>query len=323
MWFWYCIKSKSLWFFSASNPTLTFGGFEGESKEEMYLQLPQINYPHTIYIEKGRQAEKEILPILQNGFDYPFIMKPEVGSSGLMVRKIWNESQHMAYHNIIPVNYMVQEFVSFPMEVCIFYYRFPTEEKGKISGFISKKLPVLTGDGISSIKELLKKYYELNPQLVDVKKELYYSEKILQKGEELYLSVIGNRAHGSSFSDLSACIDDSLLEVFDSISHTSNFYYGRYDIMCRSVEDLNAGKHFSILEFNGAGAIPNHVFAGNYTLMQAYKEIVRHWKILYKISSYNHSIGLRYWPFMEGYHFLRKAKHHYKILRKCDSSLAY
>ena len=323
VWFWFCLKSKSLWFFSSSNPGLTFGGFEGESKEEMYLQLPEISYPHTIYIEKGRPAAQEIINIAQNGFNYPFIMKPEVGASGLMVRKIWNESQHKDYHDIIPVKYMVQDFISFPMEVCIFYYRFPFEKKGKISGFISKKLPVLTGDGVSTIKELLRKYHELNQQLIDVKKELYHSEKILEKGEELNLSVIGNRAHGSTFSDLSSYIDDRLLEVFDAISHTANFYYGRYDIICQSVEDLKSGKNFSILEFNGAGAIPNHVFAGNYTLSQAYKEIIRHWKILYKISRYNYKMGLHYWSFFDGYNFLGKAMKHYKTLRKCDSILPY
>ena len=323
VWFWFSVKSKSLWFFSASNPTLTFGGFEGESKEEMYLQLPEIYYPHTIYIEKGRQAAEEIVNLVRNGFDYPFIMKPEVGSSGLMVRKIWNESQYKEYHNTIPVNYMVQEFISFPMEVCIFYYRFPSEKQGKISGFISKKLPVITGDGVSPIKDLLKNYDELNQQLIDVKKELYYSEKILGEGEEMYLSVIGNRAHGATFNDLSAYIDDRLLKVFDDISHTSNFYYGRYDIICRSVEDLKSGINFSILEFNGAGAIPNHVFAGNYTLSQAYKEIIRHWEILYKISRYNHFNGLCYWPFRKGYEFLKVAKQQYKTLKKCDSILAY
>ena len=40
VWFWYCLRSGSFWFFSSSNPTITFGGFEGEGKKEMYDQLP-------------------------------------------------------------------------------------------------------------------------------------------------------------------------------------------------------------------------------------------------------------------------------------------
>ena len=49
-WLWYCMRSGSLWFFTPSNPTLTFGGFEGESKKEMYDQLPPGSYPKTVYI---------------------------------------------------------------------------------------------------------------------------------------------------------------------------------------------------------------------------------------------------------------------------------
>ena len=50
VWFWYCIRSGSFWFFSSSNPTITFGGFEGEGKKEMYDQLPPHLVPRTIYV---------------------------------------------------------------------------------------------------------------------------------------------------------------------------------------------------------------------------------------------------------------------------------
>src|SRR5678809_983904 len=49
VWAWYCLRARSIWFFSSSNPTLTFGGFEGESKKEMYDQLPLSSFPRTIY----------------------------------------------------------------------------------------------------------------------------------------------------------------------------------------------------------------------------------------------------------------------------------
>lgn len=40
VWLWYCFKSRSFWFFTPSNPKITFGGFEGEGKKEMYDLLP-------------------------------------------------------------------------------------------------------------------------------------------------------------------------------------------------------------------------------------------------------------------------------------------
>jgi hypothetical protein len=112
--------------------------------------------------------------------------------------------------------------------------------------------------------------------------------------------------------------DDRLLKVFDDLSHyTKHFYYGRYDIKCNSIEDLKNGK-FSILEYNGSGAEPHHIYGAGNTLLQAYKIILHHWKVLYKISKYNHQQGIPYWKFTEGYKFLKAAKKHFKMLRQLD-----
>ena len=45
VWTWYMIKSGAVWFFTPSNPKITFGGLEGEPKKEMYDLLPEELYP--------------------------------------------------------------------------------------------------------------------------------------------------------------------------------------------------------------------------------------------------------------------------------------
>jgi hypothetical protein len=40
VWLWYIIRSRAVWFFTPSNPKLTFGGMEGEPKKEMHDLLP-------------------------------------------------------------------------------------------------------------------------------------------------------------------------------------------------------------------------------------------------------------------------------------------
>jgi hypothetical protein len=318
VWIWYCLKSRSFWFFSTSNPTLAFGGFEGESKQEMYSQLPVDSYPNTVYVVPQKSVDEVLGCLQQRGFAYPFIVKPEVGTSGILVRKIENEQQLRMYHKSIPVSYMVQDFVNYPMEVCVFYYREPSKKDGKISGFISKQLPFLKGDGFSTIRALLERKKERSTNEALSKIDLKGLNKILKPGEIFYLSVIGNRYHGSEFYDLSNFIDSKLLALFDKISHSNNFYYGRYDIKCLSINDLKEQKNFAILEFNGSGAIPNHVFTKKFTLFQAYKEVSFHWKMLYKISSYNHKTGLPYWKFLKGYRFFNRAMKHYTTLREYD-----
>src|SRR6185436_4702938 len=152
VWIWYCLRSRSMWFFSSSNPTITFGGFEGESKKEMYEQLPPGSYPKTIYILHDLPFEEVKKKIFDEaGFTYPFIVKPDVGMKGILFRKIENEEQLHKYHDRIPVEYIVQDLVELPVEVSVFYYRYPCENKGTISGFIQKELLEVYGDGKSSL----------------------------------------------------------------------------------------------------------------------------------------------------------------------------
>jgi hypothetical protein len=92
--------------------------------------------------------------------------------------------------------------------------------------------------------------------------------------------------------------------------------------MCHSIEDLKQGKNFVILEYNGSGAEPNHFYDTGYTLTAAWKEILKHWKILYKISSYNHRQGVPYWPLLTGIRFRIKTKKYYKKINKADKEIS-
>jgi len=319
-WFWYILKSRAIWFFSTSNPSLTFGGFHGESKKEMYDLLPEKYFPKTIYISPQQSFQQVLGNICSGSFSYPFIVKPDVGMEGILFRKIDNEHQLETYHSKVPVEYIIQEFVDYPLEIGVFYYRHPQNTSGVITALFSKKLPLITGDGFSTIKEILEKE---QPEIVEELLKLDESElgKVLKKDEIINLSFIGNRYHGATFHDLSEQIDETLLKLFDTISHDSRFYYGRYDIKCSSIEDLKKGINFSILEFNGAGSIPNHIYTGKYNLIHAYKEICNHWKALYEISAYNHRKGLAYWNILKGYQYLRNANKHFRVLKKCDSRI--
>jgi hypothetical protein len=138
----------------------------------------------------------------------------------------------------------------------------------------------------------------------------------LQEGEKYYLSYAGNHNRGARFICLKHEIDEALHQVFDDLNkQVPHFYYGRYDIKAASVEDLKAGRNFYILEYNGSGAEPNHIYDAGLSLFEAYREILRHWKVLYDISKYNHQNGFPYWSFKQGREFLSKSNEHFKKLK--------
>ena len=138
-WLWYCLRSGSMWFFTPSNPTLAFGGFEGESKKEMYDQLPPGSFPQSIYIKPTLSFAEANQLRASAGFTYPFAVKPDVGMMGFMFRMIRDESQFKHYHSVMPVEYIVQELVTYPLEVSVFYYRYPNQQTGTITGFLKKE----------------------------------------------------------------------------------------------------------------------------------------------------------------------------------------
>ena len=53
---------------------------------------------------------------------------------------------------------MVQELVSYPMEVSVFYIRHPKEKKGRVTGFLHKIPLQVTGNGTSSLEELIRQH---------------------------------------------------------------------------------------------------------------------------------------------------------------------
>lgn len=321
-WVGYYIRTRSLWYFTASNPTLSLGGFEGEGKTEMYRQLPAHLYPRTVAVKPSDPLPKVLQQVAQQGLTYPFIVKPDVGMKGILFRKIEREDQLRQYHERMPANYLVQEFLDTPYEVSVFYCRMPDKEKGSITAMIQKNLLEVRGDGRSTLEELIRRSPVARPWLEKVRKEQVERLcSVLAEGERFTLSHVANLFHGAHFINLTGRVSERLVEVFDDISRSNQFYYGRYDIKCHSIEEMLEGKNFYILEFNGAGSVPNHIYTGTYTLLGAYKEILRHWNALYCISKANRAKGIEYWGLMKGYNFLQHSKRHFDVLKKLDKEL--
>jgi hypothetical protein len=321
-WPWYYLRSRSLWFFTSANPTITFGGFEGEAKSEMYHQLPEHLLPRSLFIKPHAPYAEVLQQVQAAGLQYPFIVKPDVGMKGLLFRKIQREDQLHKYHHHIPVDYIIQEFLDLPLEVSVFYYRKPGSATGRITALIQKDLLQVTGDGTATLRELVQRHPAVQDLMPKIEKQYGAGlEQVLPAGEAFTVLHVANLFNGARFKNLAHLIDADLLDVFDNISLGNNFYYGRYDIKCRSVADLKQGRGFYILEFNGAGSTPNHIYTGTYTLWQAYREMLLHWRLLYEASALNHKQGHRHWSFLKGHRFLKASKKHFNVLKKLDNDL--
>ncbi|MEP6927631.1 MAG: hypothetical protein ABI834_08345 [Ginsengibacter sp.] len=320
VWLWYIIRSRAVWFFTPSNPRLTFGGMEGEPKKEMHDLLPENLCPAFFNVNPSKDFSHVLAQMKEHVINFPLIVKPEVGGQGILFRKINTEGELKNYHNQVPVEYFVQQLIEYPLEVSLFYYRYPNEPKGAITGFLQKIPMQVIGDGEHTLEELILMNSKSEKRIDElVLKHKHNFKKILSKGEKYMLSYAANHNRGARFIDLKNEIDENMVSILDEISNSVNdFFYGRYDIMCSSLEELKQGKKFVILEYNGCGAEPNHFYDTGYTLTGAWKEILKHWRILYEISRQNNKSGIAYWPLLKGIRFIIATKKHYKKIKAAD-----
>lgn len=296
VWLYYSLKAKSLFFFGASNPLIKNGGFAMESKREIYDLIPAKYYPRTIYPQISDNTVQALTLLKTNNMAYPLIAKPDIGLRGMAVQKIDNEEDLQAYIQQNKVDYMLQEYINYENEVGIFWVRFPNENKGFISGIVLKEFLIVEGDGISTIEQLIYKDPRYLMQL-PVLREMYGEklQTILPKNEKKNLVPYGNHARGAKFLDISEKISHALTDTFNEIClQIPHFYFGRLDIKYNNWEELEAGKKFSIIELNGAASEPTHIYDPKHSLFFAWKEIIRHWEYLAKISIMNHKNGFKY-----------------------------
>lgn len=291
-WFWLSIRARSFFFFSAANPGIRNGGFLLESKKEIYEILPPAYYPHTLFFHHGTPSALVLEMVNAGKIQFPLIAKPDIGMRGMAVKKLENADELLAYAGQSQVDFLVQAFIPYEKEIGIFYYRYPGEEKGKISGIVGKEFLKVTGDGVSSLEELLQEDRRFILQLKTLRAEFGEAlQQVLTADEEYVMVPYGNHSRGAKFLDLSNLIDTQLTDTIDRIcKEIPGFYFGRMDIRYQSWEELKQGKHFSIIELNGAGSEPTHIYDPKHSVFFAWKEIIRHWNILAKISILNHRI---------------------------------
>jgi hypothetical protein len=295
------IKARSLFFFSASNPSIENGGMLFESKWKIFNLIPKELYPNTIYIDEFESIESIAKKLTVEKLKFPVIAKPDVGGRGFGVKKIYTQNDLENYRNLVNVPFLIQECIDYPLEVSVFYYRNPNENKGQITSVTVKELLTITGDGKSKIETLIKNNDRAFLQYEKLKSDPTLDvNKILEKGEIRTLVPYGNHVLGAMFLDYNHIIDNDLINTFDSISkRVEGFYFGRYDIKCTSIEDLKKGKNISILELNGSGAEPAHIYDPSFSFLKAQKVLTNYFKNMYTASIENHKTGTRYMTYNE------------------------
>ncbi|CAL2082750.1 conserved hypothetical protein [Tenacibaculum sp. 190524A05c] len=290
--FYLAFRAKHAAFFSAANPAIKSSGNGTESKYETIQLVPEKYRPKSILVLPKSNFSNVLKEIKTAKIDFPLIAKPDIGFRGLLVKKIDSEYELEEYLNNYPINIIIQEFLDYENECGVFYHRKPNEEKGRISSVTLKNFISVTGDGKSTLEQLI-----LNDKraklYIDLFKTIHKNNlnNIPKINEMIKLTVIGNHSKGTQFINGNHLISKKLTETFDQLSHSiEGWYYGRVDIKYNNFNELETGSDYKVLEINGIIAEPTHIYdSDNYTYFNALKEIRQHWQSLFQISVANHN----------------------------------
>ena len=296
---WLAIKYRGLAVPTAANPGIFSGGIVGESKMATLQDLMDASPEFTAEAEmvKGETAAARLTALREicqrRRIPYPFILKPDVGQRGQGVKLIRHDAQAQAYLRQTDAPLLVQRYVPGPNELGIFYFRLPGESRGQIFAITEKIFPVVTGDGHSTISDLI--WSDSRARFMAGK---YMSRlagragDVLAAGQTLKLVEAGNHAQGCIFRDGMRFATPALAARIDAISQNlPGFYIGRYDLRYSDDADLRAGRGFTIIELNGAASEATSIYDARTSLLSAYRTLFRQWALVFAIGAANRRRG--------------------------------
>ena len=135
-------------------------------------------------------------------------------------------------------------------------------------------------------ESLLKKNIRARNRMEDFKTKFKsYRDKIITKGEVVFLEPIGNHNRGTSFLDARHKKPKHLMECVEECANAlPNFDYGRFDIKINNWDTFEQKKGIKIIEVNGVNSEPIHIYDPKYNIFKAYKDLFFHMKIIQQIA---------------------------------------
>jgi membrane protein DedA with SNARE-associated domain len=293
---WLGLRHRGLLVWTACNPGIPAGGVVGESKHAILTQLAPRCVISSALIAPGDMPERLSrfhATLAQFGWLYPLILKPDTAQRGAGVKRVRDLVEAEKYLQRHPGATLVQPFHPGPFEAGIFYYRLPGEERGHIFSITDKVFPVLTGDGRSTVEELVWRHPRYRMQAgVFLARHAADADRVLADGETMPLALAGNHSQGTMFRDGAHLLTPELGRAVDQIARPfAGFFVGRFDVRYSDVEEFKAGRGLAVVELNGATSESTNLYDPSWSLPRAYRTLFRQWELLYRIGAANRRRG--------------------------------
>ncbi len=305
---WLMLRHRGVLLPTVANPSFPGGGFYGESKADILAlamqHVPEWTAPfvrversEAMWLDPSLEADAALALSRDAGLDLPVVAKPDLGCRGAGVKLVRTPQALQAYIKAFPrgATFLLQRLVPFEGEAGIFYCRRPGQARGRIISITLKYFPHVQGDGQRSLRELIM----ADPRAgqlshLYLKRHTARLDDVPAAGESIRLAFAGSHSRGAIFRNGTHLVTAEMEARFDDIaSRLPEFHFGRFDIRFEQFAQVQAGRGFTILEANGAGAESTHIWDRRTGLLRAWRDLMRQYRWLFEIGAANRARGFK------------------------------
>ena len=293
------LRHRCLTLFTCCNPSIEAGGFIGESKSDIldHLHIDPAFVARFKRIPGGPTPTERTAQVLKfmhdHAMSYPLVLKPDAGQRGAGVAFVQSDEDVEIYMKDMPADVIAQAY-AVGEEFGVFYYRCPDEDTGRLFSITAKRMISVVGDGVKTLESLiLGDDRAVCQAAIHLRKHSGHLFDVPRAGERIPLVELGTHCRGATFYDGCTHATPGLLARIDEISKGDpGFFFGRYDIRTSSVEEMEAGRGFQIVEVNGVTSEATHIYDPSNSLWTAYRVLMRQWAVAFEIGRRNRGRGV-------------------------------
>jgi len=306
---WLMLRHRSVLLPTVANPSFPGGGFVGESKAAIlalavahapawtapYVRIERPAAECAGHSDPAAETTAALATLGAAGLALPVVAKPDLGCRGAGVKLVREPAQLQAYLQAFPpgATLLLQQLVPHEGEAGIFYCRRPGQAQGHIVSVTLKYFPHVTGDGVHTLRELILADPRAGrlPHLY-LKRHTARLDTVPTAGESIRLAFAGSHSRGAIFRNGTHLVTPAMEARFDAIAQAlPEFHFGRFDVRFEQFPELQAGRGFTIVEINGAGAESTHIWDRATPLLQAWRDLMRQYRWLFEIGAANRARG--------------------------------
>jgi len=301
-WLWLSLRHGGPTVPSAANPHLTSGGLVGEGKLEYFRGMGplarSLTAAHCAVFNDGAATPASLQrSMAAAGLAFPVVAKPDLGLCGYGVRLLHGMPDLQAYLAAFPAGETVvlQHYLPQEGEAGIFYARDPVTDEGRIIGLALRYFPRVTGDGRSTVAELVAGDARARRIARSPRHACSVPpDSVPAAGQQVRLATIGSTRVGGLYRNGAALVTPELVRAIDAVARDMpGFHFGRFDVRYDSLRELGAGRGFTIMEINGAGSEAIEAWDPGIGVLQGFRMVFAKQRLLFAIGAAQRKAGVR------------------------------